>query len=187
MITVSPLPKSPQLSHSCGFPDAVKAYSKILEAEAQATRNEESDNIMFARIAGFLILELSAQCQTFGTQPCSKVVQDVLSPSQDPVNGGNDSVFGVGKYYLHHLICGCTSDPLSYCMTLIWFEVRKSPMPSSMPSSRCSPPRYGSLEDMTAAFLDAPEKDFETAARKVRAQYTAHPHYGFHDVAGSCS
>jgi len=114
MLATSPLPpvESPQFQES-GLGEranATSVYTMIPNAEAQAIRGGENENIISARVAGFLVLELGARYHILGSLACSAVVQEVVSLSRDPEHNENGVVFMVGKRHRDLLIRGCTFD-----------------------------------------------------------------------------
>ena len=177
MLTASLLPpvESPQFQES-GLGEQVNAisvYTKILNAEAQAIHDGENENLVSARVVGFLVLELGARHHILGSQACSKVIQEVISLSQDPNCDENDAVFVVGKRHLDHLIRGCTFYYFPVLsLTSQLFKVRTLTQPYRPPSHRPSPPFYDKLEDMIRASLESSGKDYETARKKVHISHT---------------
>ena len=117
MLTASPLPTvgSPQFRESGlgELTNAVSVYRRILEAEAQAVQDGADENVISARVIGYLLLELYARCPTLGIQACSKVIQEVISLSQDSEHDEHDVIFMVGERHRDHLIRGCRLDYLS--------------------------------------------------------------------------
>ena len=117
MLTASPLPtvESPQFKESGlgELANAISVYRRILEAEARAVQDGADENVISARVIGYLLLELYARCPTLGDQACSKVIQEVISLSQDSEHDEHDVVLMVGKRHRDHLIRGCRLDYLS--------------------------------------------------------------------------
>ena len=117
MSTATPLPTvgSPRFRESGlgELANAISVYRRILEAEARAVQDGADENVMSARVIGYLVLELYARCPTLGGQACSKVVQEVVSLSQDSKHDEYDVVFMVGKRHRDHPIRGCRLDYLS--------------------------------------------------------------------------
>jgi len=105
----TPLPPlaSPQFQGS-GLheqPNAVAAYEKVLKAEAQAVQDGTNQDLVHARVAGYLVLELYAIRDVLGDQPFTTVINDIVRSSQDCEGKGDHSVvYGVGKKYLDNLV-----------------------------------------------------------------------------------
>ena len=121
MNDVSPLPplESPQF-HGSGLherPNAVAAYEKVLKAEAQAVQDGVNQDLVHARVAGYLILELYASREILGDQPFTTVINDIVLPSQDREGGGDNSVvYRIGKRYLENLVRPGESNRLHFCI-----------------------------------------------------------------------
>ena len=86
-------------------PNAVAAHERVLKAEAQAIQDGITQDLVHARVAGYLILELYARRGILGDQPFPTVINDVIQPSQDHEGKEDHSgVYGVGKRYLNDLV-----------------------------------------------------------------------------------
>ena len=114
MSTASPLPTvgSPRFRESGlgELANAISVYRRILEAEARAVQDGADENVISARVIGYLLLELYTRCPTLGDQAWSKVIQEVVSLSQDSEHDEHDVVFMVGQRHRDHLIRGCAPD-----------------------------------------------------------------------------
>jgi hypothetical protein len=86
------------------------AYSNILRAEDRALQDGVSENIISARVAGHLLLELYARLGILDDQPYLSVIDDIVCSPQDR---DNDLIFELGERYRDHLIRPCASDPFS--------------------------------------------------------------------------
>jgi len=95
-------------------PYRFSAYRMILQAEQYAVQQQAEEDIISARVVGYLLLELDAQPSTFGDGPCASIVKQVTSPPQDAGDNEHNVVFNVGKLYRDKLIRMCTSDWFSY-------------------------------------------------------------------------
>ena len=121
MSSGTPLPPlaSPQF-HGSGLherPNAVAAYEKVLKAEAQAIQDGTNQDLEYARVAGYLILELYACRDILGDRPFITVIDDVVQPFQDRDGKGDHSVvYGVGKRYLENLIRPGELNRLLFCI-----------------------------------------------------------------------
>jgi hypothetical protein len=110
--------------------NAVSAYKVILQAEALAIQDEANENIISARVAGYLLLELYARRGILGDQPCATVIDEIMSPSQD--GGANserdviDVVFEIGRWYQDRLIRACAFDYFTVCPSFNISVVLKS-------------------------------------------------------------
>ena len=104
----SPLPREPAQSEALGAcsPDYLRAYNLVLKAERRAV---EKDNLMFARVAGYLLLELFNRRGVLSGEPCASFVKQLNSPSRQ---GKSDIqvVFELGEYYRNHLLRLCGFD-----------------------------------------------------------------------------
>lgn len=87
--------------------DAMGAYRRILEAEAQVAGDEEDEDLIAARVAGFLLLELCARRHILGSKAYLRVAQEIIS---QPLDAEHDVVFSVGRHYRDHLIRSCMPD-----------------------------------------------------------------------------
>jgi len=149
----TPLPplESPQFQGS-GLherPNAVAAYEKVLKAEALAVQDGRNQDLVHARVAGYLILELYDRRDVLGDQAFTTVINDVIQTSQDREGEGDNSVvYGVGKRYLENLVrpggfdrclfyvCSSSNVNRSLVMALgTWHPAFTNPPPPSPPSA----------------------------------------------------
>ena len=114
----SPLPLNPApydewREHRPGY---LSVYDIMLNAERYAneqveaglSNREAKDNVMFARVAGYLLIELfNRRAALESEEPCAKLARDVESGSQA---GGtaHDVVYEVGKRYYNSFLLLCT-------------------------------------------------------------------------------
>jgi len=103
----SPLPvlESPQFQE-LGLHESlesVSAYRKILHAEAEANADEE---VVLARVVGYLLLELHARRHVLGNKPYERIVDELVSPTR-PIDNEDELVFECGQRYRDILIRGC--------------------------------------------------------------------------------
>jgi len=88
-------------------PDRYSAYNMILQAEQRAVQQQAQEDIMSARVVGYLLLEFIAQCDALGDSPCASLVKWVTSPPQSTGDNVDDVIFGVGKLCRDKFICLC--------------------------------------------------------------------------------
>ena len=178
-LTASPLPvlDSLQLQES-GLrerPEAIGVYHMILQAEERALYRGANENLISARVLGYLLLELHAQCRgALGDEPCSAIINEVLLTPQDSEHDAVGVIFELGRKYRDQLVYACT-----LVVTTVWpfdisiaFEVwnprRLYPHEHSSPSR----PSYDTLENMVAVYMEASGEDHETVRNKVHAPRT---------------
>ena len=118
-LSASPLPRKPAPSEEWRVhrPDYLSVYNLVLDAERHANEQVEAnlsgreakDNLMFARVAGYLLLELFSRCAILSEGPCASLAKQLKSPSRE---GGtaHDVVFGVGKWHRDYLLRLCAFD-----------------------------------------------------------------------------
>ena len=84
-------------------PYYLRAYRLVLDAELHANGR---DNLISARVAGYLLLELFNRRGVLSEGPCASLVKQLNSPS---LTGGNaiQVVFEVGKLHHNHLLRLC--------------------------------------------------------------------------------
>jgi len=108
-LSTRPLPPAPSLR-----PDYLKTYDIILNAERHAVQqveNSSSDqgakqNLIYARVVGYLLLELFDRRMILSDGPCESLVKQLTSlprESGDP----RDVVFRVGKLHRDSLLRMC--------------------------------------------------------------------------------
>ena len=109
----SPLPLRPPQYESWREiqPNFVSAYDAVLNAERHANERamigpEAKDNLISARVAGYLLLEPYNRRTTLADRPSSSLVKSIVSPSLDG-GGSVDTVFAVGKFYRNILLRMC--------------------------------------------------------------------------------
>jgi hypothetical protein len=124
-LSVSPLPRPPPPYEEWRkyWTDHLSTYDIILNAERHAdeqvqanpSNQEAKDNVMFARVAGYLLIELFNRRVVLSEAPCASLVKQIESTSRE---GGpaHEVVFGVGKWHCDHLLRMCTFDffPMSF-------------------------------------------------------------------------
>jgi len=101
MINSQSLPPEPPLGPK--FPQYTRAYDIVLKAEHHAKERlainplgqEEMDNLIFARVTGFLLIEFADNRKTIGTGPCVTLALEITAA---PFGGSpHDLVFDLGK------------------------------------------------------------------------------------------
>jgi hypothetical protein len=125
MTRTAPLPTTLELAqlHLLGLhgPDTINVYERILRAEAWALHHlhrahqtgaqillkEANENVVCARVAGYLFLELCAQHNILGGQQSTKLMNEIMSSPLDHGGGDVGIVFKIGRRYRDHLIRAC--------------------------------------------------------------------------------
>ena len=111
-ITPSPLPAldSPRIKN-LRLDDGPyrRGYDMIPRAERHATERNAGEDIMSARVAGYLLLEFDTWPGLFGAA-CASIVKQVTSPPQGLKKNQHDVVFEVGKLYRDKLLRLCAFD-----------------------------------------------------------------------------
>ncbi|KAF8257881.1 hypothetical protein EI94DRAFT_1756444, partial [Lactarius quietus] len=129
------------------------------QAGARSTNKEEKDkieqaedDIISARVAEYLLVELFCQREILTKEPCKCLSKELRSESWE---GGdtNDVVFQIGKLYHDKFIRLFQTTTTAY------------PTPSLHPSCHS----FDKLEAMTNEYMHADGKDYRTARRKVLA------------------
>ena len=117
-LSPSPLPREPAQSEALDAysPDYLRVYNLVLNAERHVdeqvrdhpSNRQATDNLISARVAGYLLLELFNRRRVLSGEPCASFVKQLNSPSQQ---GKSDiQVFELGEYYRNHLLRLCGSD-----------------------------------------------------------------------------
>jgi len=109
----SPLPPSPAPDEGWR-PNYLDAYNTILDAErhavqeveADSSNQEAMDNIVFARVAGYFLLEFFKRRAILSEGPCVSLAKRVGSNPRGR-DGTHAIVFGVGKSYYGRLLHTC--------------------------------------------------------------------------------
>ena len=104
----------------------LRAYDMALNAERHAdeqieadpSNQEAKDRLMFARVAGYLLLEFFNRRAILSDIPCVSLVKRLISPPQDG-DTLHDVVFGVGKWYFDHFLSTSAFSffPTSFCIS----------------------------------------------------------------------
>jgi hypothetical protein len=109
-----PLPPSPPTYDTWqkDCPQYLSAYNLAFNAERYATQKlvagpTKNDNIMSARVAGYLLVELFNWRKILTTGPCDQLLKELQSKSLEPGGSVNDVVFKVGKLYRDRFIRSC--------------------------------------------------------------------------------
>ena len=112
------LPLEPITSSSClkEWFRCSEAYYSILRAEGhaieQAKANPTSlkarDNVVFARVAGYFLIELFNRREVLGETPCEALL---LPLSHEPTESGYETVFSTGKFSATLYTCVRALDP----------------------------------------------------------------------------
>ena len=115
----SPLPREPAQSEALGAynPDYLNAYNLVLDAECHVgkqvrdhpSNQQTKDNLISARVAGYLLLELFNRRGVLSEGPCASFVEQLNSPSRAGKSGIH-VVFELGEYYRNYLLRLCGFD-----------------------------------------------------------------------------
>ena len=95
-------------------PHLCNAYDVILRAERHAVQRQANEDIICARVAGYLLLEFHAQSDFFGDKACASVVMQVTSPPQDTSGDEHSAIFEAGRLFRDKFIRLCAFDQLFY-------------------------------------------------------------------------
>ena len=94
-------------------PQYLSAYNLAFNAEKFATKQAEAnpinrkDNIISARVAGYLLVELFNRRAILTEGPCSYLSNELRSEDRED-GDSNDVVFKVGKFHCDYFLCSCT-------------------------------------------------------------------------------
>ncbi|KAF9654326.1 hypothetical protein BDM02DRAFT_3106658 [Thelephora ganbajun] len=163
-LSTSPLPRPPALSEewrACR-PDYLSVYGLVLDAERHANEQvkanpsyrEAKDNLMFARVAGYLLIELYNRRAILSEVPCRSLVKQLKSLPREDGDTAHDVIFKIGQR------------KLNYLLRMFRTSTKKYPTPSLHPSR----PSFDTLEDMTRDCMMVDSKDYRTARRKALAR-----------------
>ena len=112
ILSASPLPREPAQSEALDAysPYYLSAYNLVLDAELDAELDaDEKDNLISARVAGYLLLELFNRRGVLSEGPCASFVEQLNSPSRAGKSGIH-VVFELGEYYRNYLLRLCGFD-----------------------------------------------------------------------------
>jgi hypothetical protein len=149
-LSVSPLPRPPPPYDDwvLNSPNYITAYNTILNAERHAVtqaapfNKKARQNVMFARLAGYLLLELFYRRGILTEGPCRSIATQINKPSR-----GNSTdlevVFEVGEWQYKYFIRMCAFDlfPTSFGTSVsLQFEqlqqvIRHPPLTLHAPNS----------------------------------------------------
>ncbi|KAI9567170.1 hypothetical protein HD554DRAFT_2220399 [Boletus coccyginus] len=168
-ITASPLPvlDSPRIQELRlrESPGRYSAYDKILQAEQRAVGQEQArEDVMSARIVGYLLLEFHAQQDTLGDIPCDTLVKWVTSKPKDGAHDEHDVILNTGRLIRDKFIRLFRTSNVQY------------PPPSLHPSR----PSFDTLEDMIKDSMERTGEDYQTSRKKARTFRTT-PYLPSHD------
>jgi len=94
-------------------PHCCSAYDIILRTERDAVERQANEDIVSARVAGYLLLEFHAQSDLLGDRACASIVTRVTSLPQD-ASGDQHSIIEAGRLFRDKLIRLCTFGQLFY-------------------------------------------------------------------------
>lgn len=152
------LPLEPITSSSClkEWFRCSEAYYSILRAEGhaieQAKANPTSlkarDNVVFARVAGYFLIELFNRREVLGETPCEALL---LPLSHEPTESGYETVFSTGKFLCNLIhLCACARS----LFASLSFSV--SQQSCHHPRSPLNPPPISSLNSPPISSFDPP-------------------------------
>ena len=115
MLSPSPLPRLPALykewlEHRSSY---LCAYEKVHNAEchaAQQTGREAEQNVISARVAGYLLVELYARRAILSEAPCESLTKQLLSPPQEPGVTEYGLIFRIGELHREYFLRLCMFD-----------------------------------------------------------------------------
>ena len=186
-----PLPPSPPEYDTWhkDCPQYLSAYNLAFNAERYATQklvadSTTNDNIISARVAGYLLVELFNWREILTTRPCDQLSKEIQSESQESGGSVNGVVYKVGKFYRDRFIRLCAFHFTYVIRCLNFLAVRTTTTTYPTPSLHPSPPSFDTLDDMNRDCMMADGTDYQTARRKVRIPI----HYAFPSYLrlGSC-
>ena len=124
--TPLPLNPPPYDERKGNWSDYTRAYDTALNAERHANEQVEADpsnqeakaHLMFARVAGYLLLEFFNRRTILSEIPCLSLVKRLISPPRDG-DTLHDVVYGVGRWYFDHLLSTSVFSffPASFCVS----------------------------------------------------------------------
>lgn len=181
-ITKSPLPaldshriQELRMRQAVDLSRVSTAYDKILRAERHAVQQKAEDNIMTARVAGYLLLEFCAQPDIFGDSPYTSLVSSVISPPWGAGDNEHDVIYHVGKRCrdkfirlcaFHHILS--QFDTHSQVRKHIYMYESSSYWERAvqfLPSLFSGDMK---LDDMIQVYMEEPGSNYMTLKRKVR-------------------
>ena len=150
-----------------------RGYDMILRAERHVTERNAGEDIMPARVTGYLLLEFDARPDLFGAA-CASIVKQVTSPLQGfkkKINMMSSSRL-VNCIATDYSVCvRSTGSPKLFDINSR-FKVRRPTVPYPPPSSQSSRPDFDEVEDMIMDCFELTGKDYKTSRRKVRVSHT---------------
>jgi len=152
------------------------AYDTTLNAERHANEQVKAnpsnrlakDNVMFARLAGCLFLELHNRRAILSESPCVSLINRCL---------GNPAT----RTFMAWSSSWANGTAIT-CYDSVRKPTKKHPAPSSHPSR----PSFDTLENMTRECMMADGKDYRAARREVRI-FQTHCAFSAHSRSGSCA
>ena len=125
-LTPAPLPRTPVLyeewlEHRHNY---LSAYDKVYNAErhaveqveANSTNKEAEQNVVSARVAGHLLVELFSRRTILSEGPSRSLAKQLILSPRDSSDTDHDLVFRIGKWYREYFLRLCTFDffPVSF-------------------------------------------------------------------------
>ena len=117
-LTPVPLPRKPipyeeWLEHRHNYPSAYeRVYNTerhtVKQVEANPTNKEAEEDVISARVAGYLFVELFNRRTILSGGPCKSLVKQHISSPRESSDTGHDLVFRIGKWYREYFLRLCT-------------------------------------------------------------------------------
>ncbi|KAG6375712.1 hypothetical protein JVT61DRAFT_3287 [Boletus reticuloceps] len=133
------------------LPNRFSVYRIILRAEQQAV---EPQDIMSARVVGYLLLEFHERSHIFGDTPCASLAKWVTSMPQNQGDSEHDVIYGLGTLFREKFIR----------------LLRTSTAPYQPPSSHPSRRSFETLEDMIGDTMEPTGKYYGSAKQRALAR-----------------
>ena len=168
-----PLPSEPVMFDKWqkDRPQYLSAYNLAFDAEkyaAQQAGSTRKKNVVFARVAGFLLVELFKRRATLTEGPCEHLSKELLSDHRER-GTTNDVVFQIGEFYCNHFLRAGASHFFRMVIRYLNFSaVRTTTTPYLTPSMHPSRRSFDSVEEMIRDSMYPDGKDYRTSRRKVR-------------------
>lgn len=180
-LSPGPLP-CPPVPEEGWRPNYLSAYNTTLDAERHAVQQvevnssvqEAKDNVMFARVVGYFLLEFFKRRAILSEEPCASLAKDIES-STHAGGAAHEAVFVIGKR-LHDCLlrmCAVGCFPiLSRILVFLADLTTGGEYPTPSPPSRSS---FDTLAEMTTRYMEADGNDYRTAKHKVRISHPICP------------
>ena len=159
--TMSKLPPS----HPWASETSRSAYNLVLAAEELGLAGNSPEDVMSARIVGYLMISLYNYRYLLGDGPISHVTLEVVSGHAVP----STVIYALGKQYRERLLRACKHSGcfVRYLSSSCSRVVRSAKGPLPQPSEHLSRPSFDTKEEMVADCLDESGKDYRAAKKRV--------------------